>query len=90
MLKRTIYLSSPLKISVKDEQLLITLRDNDKPTSTVPIEDLAHVVIENQQVSITIPALNALKHATHSDESTRQQHFAGTTLPYTTRGLIAY
>ena len=60
MLKRTIYLSSPLKISVKDEQLLITLRDNDKPTSTVPIEDLAHVVIENQQVSITIPALNAL------------------------------
>lgn len=60
MLKRTIYLSSPLKISVKDEQLLIALRDSDKPTSTVPIEDLAHVVIENQQVSITIPALNAL------------------------------
>lgn len=60
MLKRTIFLSSPLKVSVKDEQLVIVKREDSEPISKVPIEDLAYIIIENQQISITIPALNAL------------------------------
>ncbi len=60
MLKRAIFLSSPLKASVRYGQLILTDLDGKKPDSSIPIEDLAHVIIDNQRISITVPAMNEL------------------------------
>lgn len=60
MLKRTIFLSSPLKVSVRYGQLILTDPDGQNPDSSIPIEDLAHVIIDNQRISLTIPAVNEL------------------------------
>lgn len=59
MLKRTIVISSACSISTRNNQLVIEPRGG-APAASVPIEDLATVVIEHQQASITMPALNAL------------------------------
>ncbi len=61
MLKRTIFISSPLGISVRNSQLVLTSIDgSDEQANKVPIEDLAHIIIENQRVALTIPAMNQL------------------------------
>jgi len=44
---------------LKDSQLVVENHATGE-VKTVPIEDVGYVVIENQQVSITIPALNAM------------------------------
>ncbi len=59
MLKQTLFFSNPCKLSLKLKQLVIERDDLPKPV-TRPIEDLGVVVIENQQVSITIPLINEL------------------------------
>ena len=51
--------TSPVSLSLKDQQMVITFKDN-KDTVTRPIEDIGFVVIENPQVSITVPLLNEL------------------------------
>ena len=58
MLKRTIYFSNPAHLSLKDGQLIYQPIDGE--IKTVPVEDLGFVVIENMQISATIPLLNAL------------------------------
>lgn len=60
MLKRTIVISSPVSISLRYGQLILTQNDKDSPASSVPIEDLATVIIENPQAGVSIPALNEL------------------------------
>lgn len=59
MLKRSIVISSPAHIVLRNSQLVIERKD-DGAKSSLPIEDLSTVIIENQQVEISIPALNAL------------------------------
>ena len=51
--------SSPVYLSLKDQQMVITFKDN-KDTVIRPIEDIGFVVIENPQVSISVPLLNEL------------------------------
>lgn len=51
--------TSPVSLSLKDKQIVITFKDN-KDTVTRPIEDVGFVVIENPMVSITVPLLNEL------------------------------
>ena len=58
-MKRTIVFSSACRISLKNCQLNVENQDSGELTR-IPVEDLAIVIIENQQVSISIPALNAL------------------------------
>ena len=58
-MKRTIVFSSTCRISLKNCQLNVENQDSGELTK-IPVEDLAIVIIENQQVSISIPALNAL------------------------------
>lgn len=60
MLKRTLCFSNPLQLSLKNAQLLITYRENSGENTTVPIEDIGMVIIENQMVTITMPLLNEL------------------------------
>jgi CRISPR-associated protein Cas1 len=59
MIKQTLMFSSPVYLSLKDRQLVITFKDN-KDTVTRPIEDIGFVVIENPEVTISVPALNEL------------------------------
>ncbi len=58
MLKRTLFFSSPAKLSLQNEQMLISLKIGGE--ATVPIEDIGYAVLEHQQVSITLPLLNAM------------------------------
>lgn len=55
MIKQTLMFTSPVYLSLKDRQLVITFKDN-KDTVTRPIEDIGFVVIENPEVTISIPA----------------------------------
>lgn len=59
MIKQTLMFTSPVYLSLKDSQLVITFKDN-KDTVTRPIEDIGFVVIEHPEVGISIPALNEL------------------------------
>lgn len=60
MIKRTLVFSNPMYLSLKNQQLVLAYKDNPDETTTVPIEDIGTVVIEHQQVNITMPLLNAL------------------------------
>jgi len=58
MLKRTLYFSNPARLSLKNLQLVYSPKEGEG--RTVPIEDLGFVVVEDQQISISLPLLNAL------------------------------
>lgn len=60
MLKRTIYISSDLKVSVKNTQLILTDKESNIEVSKIPVEDMACLIIDNALASITIPAINEL------------------------------
>lgn len=60
MLKRAIYITNHVSLSVKNNQLIISPKDTTCAPNSIPIEDLGYVIIENQQTFITIPAINAL------------------------------
>lgn len=59
MIKQTLMFTSPVYLSLKDRQMVITFKDN-QDTVTRPIEDIGFVVIDNPQVSISVPLLNEL------------------------------
>ena len=58
MLKRTIYFSKPARLSLKDQQLVYKPAEGD--VKTLPVEDLGFIVLEDQQISVSLPLLNAL------------------------------
>lgn len=60
MLKRTLVFSSPMFLSLKNQQLVIANKESQENKTTVPIEDVGVVLLENQQTNITLPLLNAL------------------------------
>lgn len=60
MLKRALYFSSPLCLSLRKNQLVVNTRQMPEMTRTVPIEDIGFVILEHQQINITLPLLNAL------------------------------
>lgn len=60
MLKRALYITTALRLSVKNNQLVIESKDKPEVMNTVPIEDIGYLIVENQQTTFTIPALNSL------------------------------
>lgn len=71
MIKKTLYFGNPAYLSLRDNQLVIKLpevENNDTlPNSmkreavrTIPIEDIGVVVIDNQRITLTSAALEAL------------------------------
>lgn len=60
MLKRTLFFSTPSKLSLRDGQLVFSVGEAPDQRRTVPVEDIGFVVLENQMISITLPLLNAL------------------------------
>lgn len=59
MSKRTILFESPSRLHLKDLQLIAENQATGE-MKRVPVEDLGVILIENQQVTITVPLLNAL------------------------------
>ncbi len=59
MVKRTLFFSNPCRLSLKNAQLVVENHTSGE-IKTVPVEDIGVAVIENQMVSISIPAMNAL------------------------------
>lgn len=60
MLKRTLFFSTPLDLTLRNNQLVVSTRQMPEEKNSVPIEDIGFVVLENQQINITLPLLNAL------------------------------
>ena len=60
MLKRTLVFSNPMILSLKNRQIVIAYKESQDEKITVPIEDVGVVLLENQQINITLPLLNAL------------------------------
>lgn len=62
MLKRTIHISKPTKVSLRNGQLIISQRNADgiSNESSLPIEDLWALILEDQQISITQGAIAEL------------------------------
>lgn len=58
MIKRTIILSTPSKIHVKNNQFIIDRTDSNE--ISIPVEDIGVLMVENQQIIFTIPVINAL------------------------------
>lgn len=59
MIKQTLFFASPASLSLKYNQLVIRRAEGEE-TITRPIEDIGFVIVENQQVHLTVPLLNAL------------------------------
>ncbi len=57
MIKRTLFFGNKCSLTTKNEQLVI--KTSTKNTS-VPIEDIGFIVIENQETYLSIPALSKL------------------------------
>ncbi|MBP5326488.1 MAG: type II CRISPR-associated endonuclease Cas1 [Bacteroidales bacterium] len=59
MIKKTLCFSNPAYISLKNQQLVIQL-DKTEEKRTIPIEDIAYVLLDHQQITITHGAIAAL------------------------------
>lgn len=59
MIKQTIVFRNPAELSLRNGQLVIYQKQEEREV-TRPIEDIGVIVIENQMVKATIPLLNAL------------------------------
>ncbi len=60
MIKRTLSFSNPCSLSLKNCQLVVKLKDEPDFIRTIPVEDIGFVLLENQQISVSLPLLNAL------------------------------
>lgn len=62
MIKKTLYFSHPAYLSMKLEQLVVHLPDADPSVKdrTIPIEDIAIIVLDNHQITMTSGLLEAL------------------------------
>lgn len=60
MLKRTLAFTNPYYLSLKNRQMIIKSKEDSESVTSVPVEDIGFVILENQEISITMPLLNAL------------------------------
>lgn len=67
MIKKTLYFGNPAYISLRMQQLVITIPQNKydlplgkKVEKTIPIEDIGVVILDDRQVTVTQGALEAL------------------------------
>lgn len=59
MIKRTLFFANAVSLTLKNKQLIIVNKETQAETS-VPIEDIGFIVIENNQIYISIPVINEL------------------------------
>lgn len=53
MVKRTLHFSNPAHLSVKNNQLIVELKDENRTQHSVPIMDLGMVVLEHPQITLS-------------------------------------
>lgn len=58
MLKRTLFISNPYHLLVKNNQMVVSA--NGTPLKTVPIEDVGFVILENHEISVTLKLIEQL------------------------------
>lgn len=61
MIKRTLYFGNPAYLHTRNEQLIISLK-NDEEEKQVPIEDIGVLILDHSQITITQPTLTRLLH----------------------------
>jgi len=59
MLKRTLFLSNPYHLSLKNKQLVISEKSG-MPLKTVPVEDIGFLILEHPQISVTMKLVEQL------------------------------
>jgi CRISPR-associated protein Cas1 len=59
MLKRSIIISSPTYLSLRNSQMHIARKDRD--TCSEPVEDIGFLILDHSQVTLSLPLLNALR-----------------------------
>jgi len=59
LIKRTIFISNPVRLFLKHGQMKVQVKETAREAS-IPIEDIGFVVLENMQVSLSMPLLAAL------------------------------
>lgn len=74
MIKRTLYFGNPAYLSLKDKQLLVKKPDDESFRATVPIEDIAIVVLDNYRITITHQLIEALQSNTAAIISCDSSH----------------
>lgn len=60
MIKKTICISNPAYLKVKDHQLIVSNPDPNIPEGKVPIEDIGFLILENPQITISHPLIGEL------------------------------
>lgn len=60
MIKRTIVLSSPCRVSLCNGQMVCANLEDELNVKKTPIEDLGIIIVENQRVVFSVPVMNAL------------------------------
>ncbi|MBN9350687.1 MAG: type II CRISPR-associated endonuclease Cas1 [Chitinophagaceae bacterium] len=58
MIKRTLYFGNPAYLKTKNQQLLVSLKDEED--KQVPIEDIGVLILDNLQITVTQPTLTRL------------------------------
>lgn len=59
MLKKTLYLNSPLYLNTQNELICITNKETGL-IDKMPIDDVAYIIVENQQITLTLGLLQKL------------------------------
>ena len=63
MIKRTLCFTNPAYLSLKNEQLVVKMPASESVSesiTTIPVEDIGVVVLENRQITITSGLMDAL------------------------------
>lgn len=59
MLKKTLFFSNPYRLSLKNLQLVAESKV-DGEVRTIPVEDIGFMVLDNMQISVSMPLIEAL------------------------------
>jgi CRISPR-associated protein Cas1 len=60
MVKRTLHFGNPAHLSTSKQQLVVELKDEQRTTKTIPIEDIGIVVLEHPHITFTANLLELL------------------------------
>ena len=63
MVKRTLHFSNPAHLSMRNQQMVVELRDEQRTTKTLPIEDLGVVILEHPHITLSSSLLEELMNA---------------------------
>lgn len=74
MLKRTIYIGNPAYLKYKDLQLQIVEPNSNEIKGTVPVEDMAFLVLDHYQITLTHQLVVALESNNVAIISCNEQH----------------